>query len=202
MKTTVMLLVLVFLAISTLAQTPQDSSAPPGVAVVKYSWSKERINWEGDPFGGPVETFDNMRVRTRNEKRVELNKGSAEEDRIKREAKADEANLAAARKQPPPRYVFLYEISIKNTGTKPIKAMDWDYVFFEAGTENETGRLQVTSEEKIGPGKSKELKIYTSKRPSAIISAQKLNEKERSALSEQVVITRIEYADGTVWQRP
>lgn len=202
MKITSLLLVFMSLAIVAQAQTPADSSAPPDVTVVKFGWSKERINWQGDPFGGPVENFDDMRVRTRNEKRVELNKGSAEEDKIKREAKADEANLAAARTQTPPRYVFVYEVSLKNTGSKQIKTVDWDYVFFDYGTENETGRLQVTSEEKIAPGKSKGIKIYTSRKPAGTVSAQRLNDKERDSLTEQIVIMRIEYADGTVWQRP
>ncbi|MEP6922796.1 MAG: hypothetical protein ABI967_16885 [bacterium] len=202
MKVIGLMFVLASFAITSGAQAPSSRAEPPDVAVVKFSWSKERINWEGDPFGGPVESFDNMRVRTRNEKRVELNKGSAEEDRIKREAKADEANVAASRTQTLPRYVFLYKISIRNTGSKQIKAMDWDYVFFDYGTENETGRLQVTSEETIGPGKSKDLKIYTPKPPAATVSAHKLYDKERGSISEQVIITRIEYADGTVWQRP
>ena len=202
MKIISSLLVFLSLAIVAQAQTPADSNAPPDVTVVKYSWSKERINWQGDPFGGPVENFDDMRVRTRNEKRVELNKGSAEEDKVKREAKADEANLAAARTQTPPRYVFLYEVSLKNTGSKQIKTVDWDYVFFDSGTEHETGRLQVTSDEKIGPGKSKGIKIYTSRAPAATVSAYNLNDKQRNPLTEQVIITRIEYADGTVWQRP
>src|SRR6185295_20334487 len=74
------LLFLVSLTIISAGQTlPTTSAEPPDVSVVKFRWSKERINWEGDPFGGPVENFDDMRVRTRNDRRLEVNKGSAEE---------------------------------------------------------------------------------------------------------------------------
>jgi hypothetical protein len=202
MKLAFALLFLVPLAISSQGQTlPANSAEPPDVTVVKFSWSKERINWEGDPFGGPVESFDDMRVRTRNDRRVEVNKGSAEESRIRREAKADAANIAVARKPPHPRYVFVYELSVKNSSPKPIKAIDWDYVFFDTANQNETGRLQISSEEKIGPGKNKGLKVYTSRPPNATVSAQNLNDKERQNMSEQVFIMRIVYSDGSVWQR-
>jgi len=202
MKLAGALLFLVSLTIISAGQTlPTTSAEPPDVTVVKFSWSKERINWEGDPFGGPVENFDDMRVRTRNDRRVEVNKGGAEEDRIRREAKADAANIAIARQPPHPRYVFVYELSVKNSSPKPIKAIDWDYVFFDTANQNETGRLQISSEEKIGPGKSRELKVYTSRPPNATVSAHRLDDKERQNMSEQVFVMRAVYSDGSVWQR-
>jgi len=112
----------------------------PGIEVVKFSWSKERIGWERDPFGGPIENFDETRARQRNERRIEDAKrggNSAEVDRIKREARADAANIAAKHKDSPSRYVFVYKATIKNTSAKAIKSIDWDYVFLERGTENE-----------------------------------------------------------------
>src|ERR1044071_5768243 len=66
----------------------QDLSS--GAEVVKASWSKIRIGWERDPFGGPLENFDEMRSRARNERRIASGGG----ERAKREAKADEANIA------------------------------------------------------------------------------------------------------------
>ena len=182
MKLASALLFVVPLMITAQGQTlPTKSVDAPDVTIVKFSWNKERINWEGDPFGGPVENFDDMRVRTRNDRRVEV---------------------AIARQPPRPRYVFVYELSIKNSSSKPIKAIDWDYVFFDADSRNETGRLQISSEEKIAPGKNKELKIYTSRPPTATVSAHELNDKERQNISEQVFIMRVVYSDGSVWQRP
>src|SRR5215218_4067838 len=92
---------------------PPTTSDAPGVAVVKFSWDKERVNWERDPFGGPVENFDEMRVRARNEKRIDDAKrgGSPDVDRIKREARADSAILQTARQKGPPRYGFRYKLS-------------------------------------------------------------------------------------------
>src|SRR5215216_6330863 len=130
------------------AQSAVNSVEAPGAEVTRFSWSKERIGWERDPFSGPIENFDETRARQRNERRIEDAKrgNSAEVDRIKREARADAANIAAKHKDPPSRYVFVYKAMVKNTSTKVIKSIDWDYIFLERGTENELGRQQFTSE--------------------------------------------------------
>lgn len=190
------------------AVAPAVAQAPPGAPdldVVKFGWSKERINWERDPFGGPLENFDEMRARARNEKRMDDAKrggSSADVNKIEREARADAANVAAARdQQKPARYVFMYKVSVRNTGVKAIRAVDWDYVFFDKGTANEIGRHQFSNEVKIAPGKSKELSVVIRRPPTRTVSAHTLNERERAALDERVVIVRVEYADGTIWQR-
>lgn len=202
MKWLVVALGLALTATVSIAQT--GSASDDRIEVVKFSWAKERINWERDPFGGPVENFDETRARQRNEKRIEDAKrgGSAEVDKIKREARADAANIAAKHQQAPSRYVFVYKTTVKNLSDKAIKSIDWDYVFFDRETETELGRREFTSEEKISPRKAKELTVTITKPPTQTISLTALNTGERKSLVERVVIMRIDYTDGTVWQRP
>jgi hypothetical protein len=182
---TVILLVLVF--------TPQD---PSGVQIVKSSWSKVRIGWERDPFGGPLENFDEMRSRARNERRVAQGGG----ERAKREARADEANVAKQREKPPSQYYFIYKAKLKNNHTSAIIQIDWDHVFYERDTENEVGRQEFTSDEQIGPGKTKELTVTVTSPPARTVSVTSLNLEERKRFSEKVVLVRVKYADGRVWQ--
>jgi len=199
MKPAAILLVLLCAGV-VCAQQQQPNVA---VEVVKFSWSKERIGWERDPFGGPIENFDETRARQRNERRIEDAKrggNSAEVDRIKREATADAANIAAKHKDSRSRYVFVYKATIKNTSTKAIKSIDWDYIFLERGTENELGRQQFTSEEKVSAGKTKELVVTITKPPTKTISLTALNSNERGTLDGRVILVRIDYADGTSWQ--
>ena len=205
-------LLLLFAAITTTGtraqeqqqQSPASASEPPDLQVVKFGWSKERLGWERDPFGGPVENFDEMRVRSRNEKRIDDAKrgGSASDvDRVRREAKADSAILAEGRNsQTPPRYGFRYKVSVRNTGTKVIKSLDWDHVFFDPQTKIETGRHQFTGDEKINPGKQKEISVFIASPPARTVSVYELNRRERATVAEQIIITRIKYADGSVWQ--
>ncbi|HLL14276.1 MAG TPA: hypothetical protein VK388_04290 [Pyrinomonadaceae bacterium] len=182
------------------------SENPPDLQVVKFSWSKERLGWEGNPFSGPVENFDQMRVRTRNERRINEAKregNTIELDRVTREAKADAANVEELRRQQqPPRYGFMYKVSVKNTGTKAIKSLDWDHVFFDTDTKAESGRHQFTGDEKIAPGKQKEFTVFTPSPPSRTVSVYKLQKRERDTLGESIVVVRIVYEDGSVWQRP
>ena len=191
---------LLFLELLLLVGAPvvwaqQDTS---GIEVVKASWSKIRIGWERDPFAGPLENFDEMRSRVRNERRVAQGGG----ERAKREAKADEANLAKQREKAPSRYYFIYKTKIKNTQPSAITQLDWDYVFYERDTENELGRQQFTSDEQIGPGKTKELTVTITSPPTRTVSVTSLNLEEHDRLSEKIVIVRIKYADGHVWQAP
>ncbi len=187
------------------AQNPTETPAPPDVQVLKYSWSKERIGWERDPFAGPVENYDEMRVRMRNERRIQEAKksgSSMEVDKITREAKADDANIERIRDKAPARYVFMYKVSVKNTGSKTIKAVDWDYIFLEPETEHEIERRQFTSDEKIPPGKTKELSVLYNRPPTMTISVYALGKDEHLSIKGRAVIVRIEYADGSVWPRP
>lgn len=205
MKWLVVALGFALTATVSIAQPASDPPPDPSkIEVVKFSWTKERIGWERDPFGGPIENFDETRARQRNEKRIEDAKrgGSAEVDKIKREARADAANIAAKHKQAPSRYVFIYKTTVKNVSDKPIKSIDWDYVFLDRTNETELGRREFTSEEKISPGKSKELTVTITKPPTQTISVTALNTGERKTLTEHVIIVRIDYADGTSWQRP
>jgi len=173
----------------------QESS---GVEVIKASWSKVRIGWERDPFGGPLENFDEMRSRVRNERRIATGGG----ERAKRDAKADEANLARQREKDPPKYYFIYKTKIKNNHTAAITQIDWDYIFFERDTSNEIGRQQFTSDEQIGPGKTKELVVTITSPPTHTVSVTSLNLEEHNRLTEKIVVVHIKYADGREWQLP
>jgi hypothetical protein len=138
-----------------------------------------------------------MRSRARNERRIASGGG----ERAKQEAKADQAILAKQREKAPPKYYFIYKTKIRNSHTSAITQIDWDHVFFDRGTENEVGRQQFTSDEKIAPGKTKELTVTVTSPPSRTVSVTSLNIEERDRLSEKIEIVRIIYADGKVWER-
>jgi hypothetical protein len=191
MRTVVVLLLVLFAASLACAQTPSAAAGPPDFQIVKYSWSKERIGWEKDPFSATVEDFNDMRGRVSRERRPTT---ALEE----RSAGAEKA--AKARPPAPPRYGFSYKLNVHNAGPKAIKEIDWDYVFTDAETGEELGRREFTSAEKISPGKRKELVVFVSSPPTQRISVYTLGKRERDGLVEQVTVVRILYEDGTAWQ--
>jgi len=181
------------------SQSPSD----PAIELVKFSWSKERLNWEGNPFGGPNENFHQMQFRARSEKRVSDAKrsNSAEVGKLEKDAKADAAIVENENKNSaPPQYYFIYRASMKNLSSKAIKEIDWDYVFLDAVTGDELDRRQFTSVQNIGPGKQKELVFTLPTPPTRRISVQALDKKERVGIDERVVVVRVTYADGSVWE--
>ena len=81
MRVVVVLLSVLFTASDGRAETPAAPEAPPDFQIVKYSWSKERIDWEKNPFGATVEGFGEMRNRVNTERR----RASALEERERAE---------------------------------------------------------------------------------------------------------------------
>jgi hypothetical protein len=204
MKLLLLMLLILSASSVTTAQSVSPSQEPPDLAVVKFSWSKERVGWEQDPFSGPIENFDEMRVRARNEKRVsDAKRGGIgpEITRAERDAKTDEVLISTIHQNAPARYGFVYKVAVQNNSVKTIKAIDWDYVFFDINTEGELGRRQFASEDKIAPGKTKELKFFIPRAPTKTISVVSLGKNERKDLGESIVIVRVEYMDGSSWQR-
>ena len=201
MRVLVVLLTSLFVAQIANAQTTASETAD--IQLVKFNWSKERLNWERSPFGGPNENFHQMQFRARAEKRVTDAKrsNSPEASKIEKEAKTDAAIVAAANASgKPPRYYFFYRASVKNVSPKAITEIDWDYVFFDSATGDELGRRQFTSVQNIGPGKQKDLVFQLETPPTRRISVYSLDKKERAGVDERVLIVRVKYADGSEWQ--
>lgn len=203
MRLLLLLLTLFLMSAGIAAQPPAHDGS--NLSVIKFSWSKERIGWEQDPFSGPIENWDEVRVRARNEKRIsDAKKGGSGSDvsRAERDAKTDAALVSSIHQSARPRYGFLYRVIVQNNSPKPIKAIDWDYVLVDQNAQIEVGRREFSSLERIPPSKSKELKFFIPTPPTRTISVSSLNENERKGLAEDVRIVRIEYADGTLWQQP
>lgn len=200
------LVVMGFLICLGIAVNPQESSATqelPGVIILKQSWSKERIDWEKDPFGGTVEGFGEMRRRISVERRIEAVKPTGEigeTSRLEQSARVERA--AKARPLKPPRYAFSYKLLVENVSEKTSEKIDWDYVFFDAATGQELGRRRFTCSEDVGPGRRKEFSLLVLSPPTRNISVYALGKKERDGLKEQIDLVRVVYTDGSVWQRP
>lgn len=197
-------LLLLCSGVATRAQSPAAGTPEPSdVEVIKHSWSKERLNWEGDPFGGSVENFDDLRRRFADMRRIERARATGNDGEVKKvenEMRAEQ--VIKSRPPAPPRYGFRYAASFRNTGAKTIKQIDWDFLFFDAATNQIVGRIELGSDEKIEPGKKKDVSFFLPTPPARIISAQALNSKERRGLNERIILVRVVYEDGSVWQRP
>jgi hypothetical protein len=79
--------------------------------------------------------------------------------------------------------VFVASIAVKNVGAKTVTAVRWEYLLFESGGLEPIKRYSVQSKRVIPPGQQAEL----------------TKEVKPKGNEHQALITRIEYADGSVW---
>ncbi|HEX7314839.1 MAG TPA: hypothetical protein VF297_13010 [Pyrinomonadaceae bacterium] len=184
-------------------QPAQDAEGPPGLTVLKSSWAREMIpGWDRSPIG--AEPYDVMVARVAAEQRAQRarnagSKGTAEraESESKVYEKANAENKAKATERP--RFGYRYKVSVRNGGEKAIKSIDWDYVFLDPDTQAEIERHQFTSDEKIAPGKEKELSVFKLAPPTRTVSARATGRKDAPPFVERVVLVRVLYSDGSAW---
>jgi len=84
-------------------------------------------------FSGPLEDFDEVRARMRNEKRIDDAKrggNSAEVEQDQTRSSADEANMAQ-KHGILLQLCFIYKVTVTTAATKR-SIVDWDYVSFDA----------------------------------------------------------------------
>lgn len=97
--------------------------------------------------------------------------------------------------------LYVYEAKIKNTGAKTIRAIVWQYILSDPETAVEVARHQFTGRVTIRAGKTTNLVARTKTPPTRIVQLKKSDKESPVKHSEHVVINRIEYDDGTFWQR-
>jgi hypothetical protein len=196
MKTLNMVMLGVCLASLAVAQEIPATSVPSDIEVLKKSWHRELINL--------ALAVDPLKVHDEYREAVNAQK---EADKYNKKKPAGEP--AVRPKSPTPRPSdlppsglierFYYQAKIKNIGSKTMKSIVWEYVFFDPETKTELSRFQCTDKVKVGPGKSAELLMNSPSPPSSVIDVRKAD-KGQQLFIEQFVITRIEYSDGSVWQ--
>lgn len=97
---------------------------------------------------------------------------------------------------------YLYEAKIKNTGVKTIRAIVWEYILFDPNTEVEVGHHRFTGNMIVRSGKTVNLIGRSTKPLTGVVEATNSGKDLQGKYHERVVIQRVEYDDGTFWQRP
>ena len=96
---------------------------------------------------------------------------------------------------------YAYRAKIRNASSKLIEVVFWEYQFKELPTSSAVSRRQFLCGVAIKPEKDKELQAFSLSGPRDVVSVDALAKKSGEAGEEKVVINRVEYADGSIWQR-
>ena len=152
-----------------------SSPAPAMIAANRNFEKQRRIN---DPAGVRDPNADTLDGR------------GAELDRIVQESR-----------QAPPVEGFTYLVKVQNGSGKLIQTIFWEYQFKESANPANVTRRQFLCSARINPEKGKDLQVFSLAGPSDVVNVKSLAKGSADQFQEAVVINRVEYADGSFWQR-
>jgi len=94
---------------------------------------------------------------------------------------------------------FVYKIKVQNAVAKVIEIVFWEYQFQDPADASLVARRQFLCGVNVPANKSKDLEGFSLSGPSEVVNVNTLANKSQN--KEQVLINRVEYSDGSIWQR-
>jgi hypothetical protein len=173
----------------------QPAGGPPDVEVGEVSSSKFHT----------YETIEQTRQRLNSNKadtrsresvyREEIRNRNSIENRSRDMAELERSVMGESYYQKPID-LFRYRVNLKNTGIRVVKAVVWDYQASDTDEFNDAVHRQFRCTAKMKPNQSQRFEGFSVLPPTRVITAS-----GTKSFSERVILNRIEYADGTSWQR-
>ena len=191
-----------------LFQPSQQSLPAPGeqspVVVTHFRWFRDRQEAKKSviPARGPEPPLIEP---NKNVSRTERTDGTAPErnpnaEKVEsRSASLDQ--IAEAASEAPRVDGFTYEVKFKNLNGKQAQIIFWEYQFKETIAPENTSRRRYVCGVRIKPDQDKLIQIFSTLGPGPVINVKDLRKGSGKQFDESVIIDRIEFEDGTIWQR-
>jgi hypothetical protein len=198
-------LLLLSLLLSLLApfQGSMVSSDASPLTVANFKWSRARRNVEAPPVEGnaPARAMIPQNRNFARNARINDPQGVRDPngDTLDGRSAAIEKSVAESRAKAEPLDGFAYRIKVQNPTTKVIEIVFWEYQFHDPANPDLVARRQFLCGVNIPAGKGKDLEGFSISGPSDVIDVKTLN--TGSSFKENVFINRVEYSDGSIWQR-
>src|SRR2546430_12006953 len=164
-------------AVTWWGQSPTKNETPPGVMIRKYKWEKIGIAPAVDSSFKAESDSPN---------------GTSGDP-------STPAQASGVKDQNTP--FFLYSVELKNDGSKAIKAILWNYLIIDGTTNEELGRHEFVSFEKVGSNAVRALTVRSRLTPSRIVTVQGTQPSSITVV-ERVILKCVVYDDGTLWEQP
>jgi hypothetical protein len=164
-------------------QTPEKLDPPttaPAPAVAPFNKNYERNARANAPAGTRDPNADTVDGR------------SATLDRIVQESRTPTSK---------PVDGYAYRVKVQNASAKVVEILFLEYQFIDRSNPAALTRRQFLCGVNIKPDKAKELQSFSLSGPTDVVSVSTLANKSGDLFDEKVVINRVEYADGSIWQR-
>lgn len=204
MKILLLFVILFKLLAFVQTQTPATDEVTP-MSVASHKWSRSRQKVETSQMsdaGGPARQVIPQNKNFARNARMNEPRGARDpnQDTIDGRSAAMEKSVQESRApKSEPQDGFAYRIKVKNSTNKVVEIVFWEYQFHEVENPKTIARRQFLCGVEIRAGKEKDLEGFSLSGPSDVVSVGALADKSR--FKENVVINRIEYSDGSIWQR-
>ena len=173
----------------------QPAAGPPDVEVGEVSSSKFHTY---ETVAESRQRLNSNKADTRSRESVyreEIRNRNSIENRSRDMAELERSVLGESYYERPID-LFRYRVNLKNTGIKVVKAVVWDYQASDTDQFNDTVHRQFRCTTKMKPNQSQRFEGFSVLPPTRVVTAT-----GNKSFSERVILNRIEYVDGTSWQR-
>lgn len=177
------------------------------VVVLGFKWDKSRqmvVKPETAGSAAPARAMiqENKIIERNAREQIPAGARDPNDETIDGRSAAIEKNVEEAR-APKSKLVdgYEYRAKIQNAGKKVVEVVFWEYQFIEPSNPAAVTRRQFICAVNIKPDKEKELQAFSLSGPSDVVSVGSLSNKSGKLFQEKVLINRVEYSDGSIWQR-
>ena len=201
-----LLLFPLLLTLVAAGQNPAPSQEGSSVTVVGFKWSRTHQTTKPPPAQGITPAREMTAINKNYQRNARANDPTyardPNEDTIDGRSAALEKIVQESR-TPNAKTVdaFAYMVRIKNTSKKAIEILFWEYQFVDPSNPANVARRQFLCGANVKPDKEKELQAFSLLGPTDVVSVGSLASGSEKVFQEKVVINRVEYADGSIWQR-
>jgi hypothetical protein len=201
--TTLLLLSLVITLVVPL-QTPAGNGNDSPLTVTSSKWSRARRNVEASEVEGnaPARAMIPQNRNFARNSRINDPQGVRDPnaDTIDGRSAALEKTVAESRtRKAQPTDGYAYRIKVQNATNKIVEVVFWEYQFRDPANPDVVVRRQFLCGVNIPAEKVKELEGFSLSGPSDVVNVKTLD--SGAAFKEDVLINRVEYTDGSIWQR-
>lgn len=151
------------------AQELTNSNNPPGITIRKYKWQQV----------GPGPSVDQT--------------WKAESDTASLGGSSDDSSSNPVTG----RSFFVYSLELLNGGSKPIKAVRWEYIIVDSQSSKELGNHEFESFQRVGVNQAKSLSAKSPISPTKVVPIQ---ETDKAPVTEKVVLRCVLFQDGSLWR--
>ena len=182
---------------------PADENKLP-VAVVSASWLRDRRSSDNAvlaavaPAAAPTKADKNFE----RQKRINDPVGYRDPNADTLDTRGSELErIVQQSRQSAPVDGYTYLLTVQNLSPKVIQNVVWEYRFMQVGGDSDFTRRTFMCGGEIKPERQKDLNIFSLVGPSEVVNVKNLSKDSAPKFRAAVIIDRVDYADGTFWQR-